>query len=48
MTGLLETPTRIEPCLLEQTSAEIVDLIATLSAVAERLGALECVLANAY
>lgn len=39
MTGLLETPTRIEPCLLEQTSAEIVDLIATLSAVAERLGA---------
>lgn len=39
MTALPETPSRIEPCLLEQTSPEIVDLIATLSAAAERLGA---------
>ena len=39
MTDRPETPTRIEPCLLEQISPEIVDLIATLSAAAERLGA---------
>lgn len=39
MTVLLETPSRIEPCLLEQTSPELVDLIATLAAAAERLGA---------
>ena len=39
MTALLETPSRIEPCLLEQTSPELVDLIATLAAAAERLGA---------
>ena len=39
MTALLETPSRIEPCLLEQTSPELVDLIATLAAAAERIGA---------
>lgn len=39
MTDWPETPARIEPCLLEQISPEIVDLIATLSAAAERLGA---------
>lgn len=39
MTNLLETPSRIEPCLLEQTSPEIVDRIAILATAAGRLGA---------
>ncbi|HWE07648.1 MAG TPA: Fic family protein [Rhizomicrobium sp.] len=34
-----ETPSRIEPCLLEETSAEIVDLVAALSAATGTLGA---------
>src|ERR1039458_6155125 len=33
-----ETPARIEPCLLEETTAEIVDLVAALSASASALG----------
>jgi Fic family protein len=34
-----ETPARIEPCLLDETSAEIVDLVASLSAATNALGA---------
>lgn len=35
---LIETPSRIEPCFLEEVNAEISDLIADLSTAAERLG----------
>lgn len=35
---LIETPSRIEPCFLEEVSTEITDLIADLSTVAEKLG----------
>lgn len=35
---IIEFPSRIEPCLLEQMGAELVDLIAELSAASERLG----------
>lgn len=38
MKNLIETPSRIEPCLLEQMGTELVDLIAELSAASERLG----------
>jgi Fic family protein len=38
MTLPLETPSRIEPCLLESMPVEITDLIASLSAATERLG----------
>jgi Fic family protein len=38
MSLLVETPSRIEPCLLEETGAEIVDLVATLSAASSTLG----------
>jgi Fic family protein len=34
----IETPSRIEPCLLEQTGPVIVDLVASLSAASSRLG----------
>lgn len=36
---LVETPARIEPCLLEESSEEVTDLIADLATAAERLGA---------
>jgi Fic family protein len=39
--GMLEihdAPTRIEPCLLDETGAEIVDLVASLSGTAHTLG----------
>ncbi len=39
MTDLVKTPARIEPCLIEESSEELADLIAELVAVAERLGA---------
>lgn len=38
MKEILEVPSRIEPCLLEQMGTELVDLIAELSAASERLG----------
>jgi Fic family protein len=38
MLDVAETPYRIEPCYLEQIGPELVDLIAELSAAAERLG----------
>ena len=38
MPGAPETPSRIEPCFLEQMGPDLVDLIAELSAAAERLG----------
>ncbi|NGM24299.1 Fic family protein [Roseomonas stagni] len=34
----IEAPTRIEPCLLDEAGAEIVDLVASLSAAAAALG----------
>lgn len=39
MVLLEETPARIEPCLLETSSPEIVDLVASLSGAAHSLGA---------
>src|SRR5208337_4016643 len=39
MVPLEETPARIEPCLLDTSSPEIVDLVASLSGAAHRLGA---------
>ena len=38
MTALPETPARIEPCLLDETSAAILDLVAALSAASNTLG----------
>lgn len=38
MEEVLEVPSRIEPCLLEQMGTELVDLIAEVSAASERLG----------
>ena len=38
MTELAETPSRIEPCLLENVPVEIADTLAALTAAAERLG----------
>jgi Fic family protein len=35
---LEETPARIEPCLLDNSSPEIVDLVASLSGAARSLG----------
>ncbi|KJU84792.1 filamentation induced by cAMP protein fic [Candidatus Magnetobacterium bavaricum] len=35
---LIETPSRIEPCLLDETSPEILDLVADLSSAAASLG----------
>ena len=35
---MIETPSRLEPCLLEAIPVEIMDRIASLTAVAERLG----------
>src|ERR1035438_2714248 len=34
-----ESPTRIEPCLLDEAGAEILDLLADLSAASQTLGA---------
>lgn len=39
MTPIEETPARIEPCLLDTSTPEIVDLVASLSGAAHRLGA---------
>ncbi len=39
MNTLTETPARIEPCLLDEAGAEILDLVAALSGAAQRLGA---------
>ncbi|MDA8253199.1 MAG: Fic family protein [Rhodospirillales bacterium] len=39
MPSIVETPARIEPCLLDETSPEIVDLVAALSAASNTLGA---------
>jgi Fic family protein len=39
MTTSQETPARIEPCLLDETSPAIVDLVAALSAASNTLGA---------
>ena len=39
MAALLETPARIEPCLVEESSEQVADLIADLAAASERLGA---------
>ena len=39
MPPVLETPARIEPCLLDETSPEILDLVAALSAASNTLGA---------
>ena len=39
MTPTEETPSRIEPCLLDETSPEILDLVAALSAATNSLGA---------
>ena len=36
---VLETPARIEPCLLEESSERVADVTAELSAASERLGA---------
>ena len=36
---VIETPSRIEPCLLEDTRPAIVDLVASLSAASSRMGA---------
>ncbi len=38
MSLAIETPSRIEPCLLEQTSPAILDLVASLSAASSKLG----------
>jgi Fic family protein len=38
MTNVYETPARIEPCMLDETSPEIVDLVAGLSSASSRLG----------
>ena len=38
MTTPAESPSRIEPCLLDDTTAEIVDLVASLAAAASALG----------
>ena len=39
MTPSEETPARIEPCLLDTSGSEIVDLVASLSGAAHSLGA---------
>jgi hypothetical protein len=39
MTPTEETPSRIEPCLPDETSPEILDLVAALSAATNSLGA---------
>jgi Fic family protein len=39
MNSIEETPARIEPCLLDETSPEILDLVAALSAATNSLGA---------
>jgi Fic family protein len=39
MAALEETPSRIEPCLLDETSPAILDLVAALSAATNALGA---------
>src|SRR5580658_8550007 len=39
MMPLDESPSQIEPCLLDETTPEIVDLVAALSAAASALGA---------
>ena len=39
MMTTIETPARIEPCLLDETSPEILDLATALSATSSRLGA---------
>jgi hypothetical protein len=35
---LEETPSRIEPCLLDEVGPEIVDLVASVSAASSNLG----------
>ncbi len=39
MTAFEETPSRIEPCLLDETSSAILDLVASLSGATHALGA---------
>ncbi len=38
MTAVIESPSRIEPCLLDDVNAEILDLVAKLSAATSMLG----------
>jgi hypothetical protein len=38
MTETLESPAQIEPCLLDETSMDILDLVASLSGAAHTLG----------
>ena len=38
MTRPTEAPSRIEPCLLDETPAEVVDLVAAVAAAASALG----------
>jgi Fic family protein len=38
LASLEETPARIKPCLLDTSSSEIVDLVASLSGAAHTLG----------
>jgi hypothetical protein len=38
MTKIFESPSRIEPCLLETLPVALTDLIASLTAASERLG----------
>jgi hypothetical protein len=39
MSSLEETPSRMEPCLLDETSPVILDLVASLSGATHALGA---------
>jgi Fic family protein len=39
MQEIIETPSRIEPCLLDEVNAEIVDLVASLAGATNSLGA---------
>jgi Fic family protein len=39
MSAIIETPSRIEPCLLDEANTEIVDLVAALSGAAHTIGA---------
>ena len=38
MSTLIEAPSRIEPCLLHEAGAEIIDLVVELSAATHTLG----------
>jgi hypothetical protein len=39
MTIIIESPSRMEPCLLDEANAEIVDLVAALADATNALGA---------